>query len=215
MSNPIIEAFLLMYAGLFPIINPPAMAPIFLGLTQQSTSAERHRLAARVAINGLLLLFGSLLAGSYLLEFFGIMMPVVRVGGGFVVLALGWKLLNEPGALVEHHAERHAAEPTDSFYPLTMPLTIGPGAISTAIALGSERPEASGMGHLALIAAGAGAGLIAIAATVYICFRFADRIVAALGTGGTNVLIRLSAFVLFCLGVQIVWTGYSALVGAP
>jgi multiple antibiotic resistance protein len=206
MSSLIINAFFLIYAGLFPIVNPVGSAPIFLGLTQQSTGAERHGLAARVAINGFLLHLGSLFVGSYLLEFFGITIPVVRIGGGFVVVAFGWKLLNEPGG------DGQASEPIDSFYPLTMPLTIGPGSISTAITLGSQRPEASGdIVHLALVRAGAAAGLIAIATTIYFCYRFADRIVAALGASGTNVFIRLSAFIMLCIGIQIVWNGCSAL----
>jgi multiple antibiotic resistance protein len=216
--NNVINAFLLIYAGLFPIVNPVGNAPIFLGLTQQSTGEERHGLAARIAINGFLLLLGSLLVGSYLLEFFGITIPVVRIAGGFVVIVFGWKLLNEAGALDEHHAEGHgqASEPIDAFYPLTMPLTVGPGSISTAITLGSQRPEASdGIANIALIGAGAVTGLIAIATTIYFCYRFADRIVAALGTGGTNVFIRLSAFILLCIGIQIVWNGYSSLVGHP
>jgi multiple antibiotic resistance protein len=218
MSNLIINAFFLIYAGLFPIVNPVGSAPIFLGLTQQSTGAERHGLAARVAINGFLLLLGSLFVGSYLLEFFGITIPVVRIGGGFVVAAFGWKLLNEPGALTEHHAQgdAQASEPIDSFYPLTMPLTIGPGSISTAITLGSQRPEVSGdVLNLALVGAGAVAGLIAIATTIYFCYRFADRIVSALGASGTNVFIRLSAFIMLCIGIQIVWNGYSALATRP
>ena len=217
MTNPTIEAFLLLYAGLFPIVNPVAIAPIFLGITQASTGEERHKLAAWVAINGFLLLAGSVLVGSYVLEFFGITMPVLRVGGGLVVVAIGWKLLNEAGASVEYRtgSEGQASGSSASFYPLTMPLTIGPGAIATAITLGSERPEASGIAEFALSAAGAAAGIIAIAITIYFCFRFADRIVAALGTGGTNVLIRLSAFILFCIGIQIVWSGCRALISHP
>ncbi len=219
MSNPVIDALLLIYAGLFPIVNPVGSAPIFLGLTEQSTGAERHRLAARIAVNGFLLLLGSLLVGSHILEFFGITIPVVRIGGGFVVVAFGWKLLNQPGANIDQHrteGDGQISEPIDAFYPLTMPLTVGPGSIATAITLGSQRPQApGGMENLALIGAGAVMGLIAIATTIYFCYRFADRIVAALGTSGTNVFIRLSAFILLCIGIQIVWSGYSALVSHP
>jgi multiple antibiotic resistance protein len=93
-----------------------------------------------------------------------------------------------------------------------MPLTVGPGSISVAIALGSQRPAgALGMTQLALLAGAAIAGIVAMAATIYVCYRFAENIIALLGKAGTNVFVRLSAFVLLCIGVQVLWTGYTAL----
>jgi len=95
-----------------------------------------------------------------------------------------------------------------------MPLTFGPGSISVAVALGSQRPKVpAGFGHLALLAGGATLGILAIAVTIYLCYRFGERIVAALGAAGTNVLMRLSAFIMLCIGIQIAWNGYSALIG--
>jgi len=215
--NDVINSFLLIYAGLFPIVNPVGGAPLFLALTHQSTVAERHALAARVAFDCFLLLLGSLFVGSHVLEFFGITLPVVRVGGGLVVIAFAWKLLNPTEDATKQGAAgggEQAIRPIDAFYPLTMPLTVGPGSISVAITLGSQRPNVpGGIAHLALLGGGAVAGLLAIAVTIYLCYRFADRIVAALGASGTNVLMRLSAFILLCIGIQIVWNGYSALVG--
>src|ERR1700759_3305757 len=87
------HAFFLVYAGLFPIVNPVGNAPIFLALTRYCSDNERHALALRVAVNGFFLLLGSLLVGSYVLEFFGITLPVLRVGGGLVVTMVGWELL--------------------------------------------------------------------------------------------------------------------------
>ena len=84
---------LLVYAGLFPIVNPVGSAPLFLGLTAGCTEAERNSLARRVAINSILLLAGSLFVGSHVLVFFGITLPVVRIAGGLVLIAFGWKLL--------------------------------------------------------------------------------------------------------------------------
>src|ERR1700739_2761779 len=87
------HVFFLVYAGLFPIVNPVGNAPIFLALTRYCSDRERHALALRIAINGFFLLLGSLLVGSYVLEFFGITLPVLRIAGGIVVTAFGWKLL--------------------------------------------------------------------------------------------------------------------------
>src|SRR5215475_12441496 len=127
------NAFLLVYAGLFPIVNPIGSAPLFLGLTEFCTPEQRHNLAFRVALNSLLLLVGSMFIGSHVLEFFGISLPVVRIGGGLIVTAFGWKLLNSDITPDAAHAGA-ASVPTvpESFYPLTMPLTVGPGSIAVA-----------------------------------------------------------------------------------
>jgi len=217
--NDAVGSFLLVYAGLFPIVNPVGGAPLFLALTQQMTTRERHAISFRVAVNGFFLLLGSLFVGSHVLEFFGITLPVLRVGGGLVVIAFAWKLLNADEELPDRRraaGDAGAAPRIDAFYPLTMPLTVGPGSISVAITLGSQRPRVPpGLEHLALLAGGAVAGILAIALTIFLCYRFAERIVAALGPSGSNVVMRLSAFILLCIGIQIVWNGYSALIANP
>jgi multiple antibiotic resistance protein len=144
----------------------------------------------------------------------------VRIAGGLVVAATGWKLLSS-GEDQQDHSAAGAAQsaaqgriaPPDSFYPLTMPLTVGPGSIAVAIAFGSRRPAPpESFGHLALLAGAAVAGLLAIAGTVYVSYRFAAAVTSRLGEGGTNVLMRLSAFILLCIGIEITWNGYSALL---
>ena len=216
--HEVAQSFLLVYAGLFPIVNPVGSAPIFLALTTNHTDRVRRELARRVAVNSFVLLFGSLFVGSHVLQFFGITIPVLRVAGGLAVASFGWRLLRD-GVEPTNTADKvEQGGPDDAFYPLTMPLTVGPGSIAVAVALGAQRPESRGLeslGGIALVAAAAVAALAAIAATVFFCYRFADRMVTALGASGINVLIRLSAFILLCIGIQIIWSGYSALVGAP
>jgi multiple antibiotic resistance protein len=92
-----------------------------------------------------------------------------------------------------------------------MPLTVGPGSIAVAIALGSQRPPVADLVSIATLGGAAVAGVIAIAATIYLCYRFAEGTVSVLGEDGTNVLVRLSAFILMCIGIEIIWNGYSAL----
>jgi multiple antibiotic resistance protein len=212
--NHLVNAFLLVYAGLFPIVNPIGGAPIFLGLTRECTKQERNTLALWVALNSFALLLGSLFVGSYVLEFFGITLPIVRVAGGLVVAATGWNLLQTEYCAGGERAGHPAVAPTDAFYPLTMPITVGPGSIAVAITLGSQRPRES-LPEIALLVVAAIVGLIAIAATIYVCYRFAEGTVGALGAHGTNVLVRLSAFILLCIGIDILWSGYSALIHAP
>lgn len=213
--NEVFNSFLLVYAALFPIINPIGGAPIFLGFTRHCTEHERQVLARKVAINGFVILLTSLLVGSHVLEFFGITIPVLRIGGGLVVISFGWKLLQE-GSGTESSDKANLVGPQDAFYPLTMPLTIGPGSMSVAITIGSQRPKGiTDLVALAGVGGGAIAGLAAVALTVYLCYRFAERIVAVLGKNGSNILIRLSAFILVCIGIQILVNGIIALPGVP
>jgi multiple antibiotic resistance protein len=208
----IVNAFVFCYAALFPIVNPIGSAPLFLGLTQFTTEKSRNALARRVAVGSFFLLLGSLFVGSHVLEFFGISLPVVRIGGGLVVTAFGWKLLNSDAKTDgERAAESAATTVPDAFYPLTMPLTVGPGSISVAITLGTQRPKSAGLSSLAQFDFGAIAGIVAIVATVYLCYRFAEATVAALGKEGTNVVVRLSAFIMLCIGIQIMWSGWKDL----
>ena len=213
--SALLNSFLLVYAGLFPIVDPVGGAPIFLGLTRRLKSAERDRLALRISINGFILLLGSLVIGSYVLEFFGITLPVVRIAGGLVVATFAWKLLHQNEELQDHNDAGTAAtedRPIDAFYPLTMPLTVGPGSISVAITLGSQRPHAGTAFADAAVIGGGLAGLIAVALTIYLCYRYAEPLIARLGESGTNVLVRLSAFILLCIGIQIIWNGVQPLL---
>jgi multiple antibiotic resistance protein len=138
--NAFVHTFLLVYAALFPIVNPIGSAPLFLGLTAADDPLWRNRMSRQIAFNRFFLLVGSMLLGSHVLEFFGISLPVVQVGGGIVVTAFGRKLLNSATISDGAHAAKHSdANDGDSFYPLTMPLTVGPGSISVAITVGSQR----------------------------------------------------------------------------
>ena len=215
--SAVISAFLLTFAGLFPIVNPIEAAPFFLALTPNLSDDERRGLARRVAINGFALLLGSMILGPWLLVFFGIDLPVVRIAGGFVVTALGWKLLTEEQWSDHGEASVQPDGPrrVGSFYPLTMPLTVGPGSISVAITIGSRKPETMlAFSVTALHAIGAFVGVVAIALSIYIAYRFAGTLARWLGTTGLEVMVRLSAFILMCIGIQIVWNGYSALTVA-
>ena len=211
------ETLLLAVAALLPIVNPLGGAPIFLAKTSDLAPEAKADLAWRVAIDCFVLLLVSTFIGAYVLDFFGLSIPAVQVAGGAVVCALGWNLLNAP-----EHAPQAAkdavrvATPTDlarrAFYPLTMPLTVGPGSISVAITLGANQPA----GVRAVIATSLAhvVGITIVVLTVYLCYRYADTILRKLGDVGTVIVTRLTAFILLCIGVQILWNGVSALVSA-
>jgi len=214
--NGVASAFLLTFAGLFPIVNPIEGAPFFLGLTAHLGSDERRVLARKTAINGFALLLGSMALGPYLLEVFGLELPVVRIAGGLVVAALGWKLLSQEqwSDHVGAGLSTAPARKVGSFYPLTMPLTVGPGSMSVAITIGSRKPAGiPKLSELAEHATGALLGMVAIAISIYLAYRFAGTIGRLLGESGLEVLVLLSAFILMCIGIEIIWNGFSALTG--
>jgi multiple antibiotic resistance protein len=211
--------FLLFAAAAFPIVNPAASALIFLDITRHLSHRAREALARRIAVYSFLVLNVSLYVGNYLLDFFGISIPVLRVAGGIVVAAAGWRFLQEPDKPAEGEDEAAEAEKTPSgdflgmaFYPLTLPITTGPGTISVMIALGSSHPATGGLGGKLQFVAGASAANAVLAVTIYFCFAFADRVRRLLGNAGTTVLMRLAAFILLCIGIQITWTGISELI---
>lgn len=142
MLHEFTKTVLLIVAGLFPVINPPASGFIVLSMVPYATSHQRAKLAWRISVNGFIILLASLLIGAYVLSFFGISIPVLRVAGGLIVAVTGWNLLQSSSS------EEKAGVPTPTedfdsssmavkaFYPLTLPITVGPGSISVAIALG-------------------------------------------------------------------------------
>jgi multiple antibiotic resistance protein len=210
----LLKTSLLIVGALFPIVNPFGSAPIFLTLTQGLSSRDRAILARQITINGFLLLIGSIFIGTHILAFFGISLPVVQVGGGMVVIATGWTLLQRKDEdLAREEKERSAscAELSrQAFYPLTLPLTVGPGSISVAITLGANHPEGQRMGWPLLLASFVGPALVAL--TIYLSYRFAENIARALGDAAMNVILRLSSFILLCIGVQILWNGVHSLL---
>jgi multiple antibiotic resistance protein len=207
------DTVLVAIAALLPIVDPLGGAPVYLAMTTGLTPAERARMAQLVAINSFALLLASILIGAYVLDFFGVSIPAVQVAGGFIVCAIAWSLLTSPSTpAVSERSTTASAEALSqrAFYPLTMPLTVGPGSISVAMTLGANPPR--GLRSLVTTAMAHVLGVFIVAVSIYLCYRYADRILHKLGTTGTNVLIRLTAFILFCIGVQIMWNGMRSLI---
>lgn len=210
---PFIHGFLFVTLALFPIVNPPGMAPIFLSYTQSLSDAVAARLARRVAINSFILSAASLLVGPLALRFFGLNLSSVRVAGGLVLAAAGWRLLSQGQEDSKHRAPPVSDEEVlgGAFYPLTLPLTIGPGSIAIMVTIGSSLPAGS-QTSLLLDGLGMLSGLAAIAILIYLCYSKGEHVLRKLGPTGVNVLLRLSAFILLCIGVQIALEGFGAIM---
>jgi multiple antibiotic resistance protein len=203
------RAFLLAFPALFSIVNPVGGALIFREATGDRSPQERAWIAGRVGIYSTLVMLGALWVGTYALSFFGITLAALRIAGGLVIAVKAWELLSGPEHKTPPPAAQTEAPAGDAsaiaFFPLTMPLTTGPGTISVAIAFASERPQ----GVLALGGFFLGASLAALVLAVVIwgMYRSADRLIGFLGPTGVATLSRLIAFVLLCIGTQITIDG--------
>jgi len=208
------RSILLILTALFPIVNPLGGSPIFFALTHDYPAVARRLLARKVAMNSFVLLIASILIGSHILEFFGISIPVVQVGGGLIVISNGWDMLkrkedHDRGGDVQRKVNLQDIF-RNAFYPLTLPLTVGPGSISVAITIGANEPRHLGANLLAIFAAVIGSALVAL--SIFLCYGFADRLAAIVGETGMSIILRLSSFLLVCIGVQILWNGIKALL---
>ncbi|MCC6194871.1 MAG: MarC family protein [Burkholderiales bacterium] len=207
----VLQGALLVLAALFPIVNPLGNAPLFLSLTADASEAQRKVLARKVAVNGFVLLVAAIFAGDLILDFFGVSVPVLQVAGGLVVASLGFRLLHDSGEATAPGNVGAGAIGARAFYPLTLPLTVGPGSISVAVTVGANFP--STLQPYVGDALSALVGVLAVCASIYACYAFAERLTRALGSTGLAVVMRLSAFILLCIGVQIMWNGADALFG--
>jgi multiple antibiotic resistance protein len=208
-----LNAFLLGFPALFSIVNPISGGFIFREVTADREQ-DRAGLARQVALYSLLVMSVSLWAGSYVLEIFGITLAALRVAGGLVVALSAWNLLNAP----ERHEARKQEQATPTagvddvaLFPLTIPFTTGPGTISVAVALGSSHPR--GAEELAWFFLGMTAATVALAAVIWVTYRSTDRISRLMGPRGSRTVTRLFAFLLLCIGVQILITGVEDVLG--
>jgi multiple antibiotic resistance protein len=209
-----IKVFFLILSALFPIVDPLSGSPIFLALTREYSAETRRILSSRVAVDSFFLMIASYFVGSHVLGFFGVSLPVVQVGGGLIVVAVGWQMLMQQDDSASTTRKNIQSQDAlrQAFYPLTLPLTVGPGSISVAITLGANSTHRYGFHFLLILSALLATALIGV--SVYLCYAFSDRLGRVLGDTGMAVIVRLSAFLLVCIGVQIMWNGISALLSS-
>lgn len=217
-ASEFLNALVLVPVTLLPIINPLAGAPLF-AMAAGDDRVVTRQLARQVAINCWFVLVASLLVGTYVLELFGISLPIVRVGGGLLVAASGWRMLNTSNDDDVHAAVKRSQSAAlsraevvkHSFFPITFPLTTGPGTIAASIAIGAGLPRQPALYVVGALVVLLGAALTV--AVIYLVYRNASRLMARLGEVGTLVMTRLMAFVLLCIGIDILWTGWAELNG--
>jgi multiple antibiotic resistance protein len=201
-------SFVTVFTALFPVINPLGDGPIFLNMVQGCSKEVKNQLARSVSINCFFLLLASMLFGTQLLMFFGISLPALKLAGGAVVIGMGWGLLNQKSSAKSDDGSAGITDTnaaSSAFYPLTLPLTTGPGSIATAISLVAGYQDGKTLNLIKELPTVIGAvlALMLLSIVIYLIYRESSLIQRALGPAGTNAVMRLFAFILLAIGVQI------------
>jgi multiple antibiotic resistance protein len=208
--------FGLAFSALLPVVNPLGSALEFLGLVGPAPNDVYRKLARQVAIRTALFFLVVELVGTALLTFFGISLPVVQVAGGLVLASMGWSLLNQqavrpnPNAAIVTQASYRSLE-EKVFYPLTFPVTVDPGCIVVMLTL-SAHASVKNLGgnitaHTAIFAA-----VIVLSLIVFVSYAYAPFITERVSPQTAHGILRIVAFVLLCIGVQISWNGVQSLI---
>jgi multiple antibiotic resistance protein len=219
--SEVIKHFIMGFSALLPLVNPIGSALEVMGIVGLEPEETYRSLARKIAISTLLFFVAVGLLGSYLLQFFGISLNVLQVAGGGVVAAIGWSLLNRPddthkvfeGTGVVEAAARTRSQSWDSkvFYPLTFPITAGPGCVVVMLTL-----SAHATGRSFSLAICAHAGLLSAVAflsiLIYICYAYAPRIARRISPSTVSGIVRVIAFIVLCIGVQIAWNGLQPMI---
>jgi multiple antibiotic resistance protein len=199
------------FVALFPILNPPAMSPVFRMLTARVSDEERHKLALLIGCYSFILLTALLFVGGWLLKLFGISIPVIGVAGGLLLFHTAWRMLNREPKISEGEQEELQTRMLDrAFFPLTMPVTAGPGSMAITLTL---VPEGSILELATLVQfAAVTAGIALAALSIFLFYRFSGVFLGRLGKTGQATINQVSAFILLAIGVQIVWNGVRGLL---
>jgi multiple antibiotic resistance protein len=212
----LLKFFLLAFSALLPVINPLGSALVLLGVAGNAPGPVFRKLARKIAIRTTLFLIVVELVGTALLQFFGISLPVVQVAGGLVLAAMGWTLLQQAQPETSPDQAQVNEVSFESlqekiFYPLTFPLTAGPGCIVVMLTLSAQastpRILDEAMTHLGIFLA-----VVVLSLIVFVSYGYAPKITEHISAQTAHGLLRVISFVLLCIGVQITWNGVAALL---
>jgi multiple antibiotic resistance protein len=215
------SSFLLAFSALLPVVNPLGSALVFLGLVGPAPPKTYRILARKIAINNIIFLAIFEVLGGAILNFFGISLPIVQLAGGVVVAGIGWSVLNENSETAQQKCDQTVTTALDDraeyaleqkvFYPFTFPITSGPGTLVvllTVMAHASNRGLAENvLGHVGVFVA-----VVLVSVVCYFCYAYAPRITTAVSPTTAHGVLRVIAFIMLCIGVQIGWNGLSVLL---
>jgi multiple antibiotic resistance protein len=215
------KSFLIAFSVLLPLINPLGSALVFLGLAGQAPPQVYRSLSRRIAVNNIVFLAIIELLGATILNFFGISLPIVQFSGGIVIAAMGWSVLNERDAGADSRNKQEECDAPDesiardleqkAFYPFTFPITSGPGTLVALLTLTAHISERN-ITRNVLAHAGVFLAIVALSVLVYFCYAYAPKITKVIPPNTAHGILRVIAFILLCIGVQIAWNGLAQLL---
>jgi multiple antibiotic resistance protein len=217
------SAFFLAFSALLPLINPLGSALVFLGLVGDAPPAVYHSLARRIAVANVIFLGIIELLGSAILHFFGISLPIVEFAGGIVIAAIGWRVLNQSDSAASIRSKEEESGDQGArfmdlrqkiFYPFTFPITSGPGTLVGMLTLSAHNSGRTVSAAHILSHLGVFLAVVVISVAVYFCYAYAPRLTSKISRSTAHGILRIVAFILLCIGVQIAWNGLSALLGS-
>jgi len=203
------------FVALFPVVNPIGTALVLDPFLHQLTKGERKIAAAKIALYCFLICAVTLFVGSWLFKMFGISLPIVRIAGGILICRTGWQMLS-PDDKSNSSAERSSPDrPKDVedilFYPMAFPMTTGAGTIAVLLTLSAQAHDKAWIPHLINLSAIILA-IFLMSVLIFICYASTTRILRKLGARGAQIVNRLGAFFVFCVGLQIVANGLQPLL---
>lgn len=196
--------------ALLPVINPLASAPTFLAITEGDTHERRLRQLRHACFYMVAILVGFLVGGTFIMSFFGLSLPGLRIAGGLLVAGIGFRMLMVPPEAVQSdlvHSEARAKRDV-SFSPLAMPMMSGPGSI--AVTIGFTSLADAWLDYVAIIV-----GILVVAIITYVTLHLSERVVSVIGVNGMNALSKIMGFIILCIGIQFVVNGVLGIVSDP
>jgi multiple antibiotic resistance protein len=197
--------------ALLPLINPLATAPTFLAITEGDTHERRMEQLRKACIYMVVILVSFLIGGTFIMGFFGLSIPGLRIAGGLLVAGIGSGMLMAAPTVAEKDDAAHAAARAKrdvSFSPLAMPMMSGPGSI--AVTIGFTSLSTGWVDYIAIIL-----GILVVAAITYSVLRLSEKIVGLIGVNGMNALSKVMGFLILCIGIQFVVNGVLGIVQDP
>jgi len=197
--------------GLLPIINPLSAGPTFLAITEGDSEERRRDQALKGSLYMVAILVSFLIGGTFIMQFFGISIPGLRIAGGILLTGIGMNMLAARKASEDTDAEAQEAARRKvdiSFSPLAMPMLSGPGSI--AVTLGFTSLATGWLDYVAIIA-----GIVTVALITYIVLRVSGRLVQFIGPVGVNAMTKIMGFLLMSMGVQFVVNGILVIATDP
>lgn len=210
-TSYVVGSFTLLLAAFTSIIsvaNPLAAMPVFVSLTEQNSEQERISVAQKASFYMFLILTVFLMAGTYIISFFGISLPGIRVAGGLIILRAAWEMLSPDKRSKISEEDQEAARHKEdiSFSPMAMPMLSGPGSIAVVIGLASQ---AAGFADLAIVTV----AILMVSIISYFVLRVAPFSARYIGPSGMSAATRMMGFIAMAIAVQFILSGISQFFG--